>query len=653
MSEPPRGLDAIADPRALLTGLFELAPVAFQVYRADGHCLLVNDAFRRLFGSEPPPEYNLFHDDILARQGFLDLVRRAFAGETVQLPPHWYDPRELEQLEVREGRRVAISVTLFPLRGASGAVEHVALCFQDVTAELERAEERDRLQRALDALQRSEEEVSSTINSIGDAVIATDATGRIARMNRIAEQLTGWPAAEALHRPLVEVFRIVSEATRAPMDNPVERVLREDRVVGLANHTLLIARDGTERAIADSGAPIRRSDGQIGGVVLVFRDHTAERAAARALLESEARKAAIMEAALDAIVVMDHDGKIVEFNPAAEMLFGYRRDEAVGRPVAETLVPPGRRTAHSNGLARYLSSSVARVLGARIELPAIRRDGTEFPAEIALLRIGAPGKPMFVGYIRDTTERRHAAEAEALRRANEAAEAAYLELEAFSYSVAQDLRSPLRTMIGFGDALIEDQARLDDTGRDHLQRIVAGARRMGEVVDGLLALARLAKVEVQHESFDLAALARSLMPLYLDPARHAVWNIAPALPVRGDRRLVRTLLEHLLSNAWKFTRTRGVASIELGCSDREDGVYYVRDNGIGFDRARAQALFAPFQRHHVEVEYAGAGLGLATAQRIVHRHGGRIWAEASVDAGATFYFTLASAPPPPPDRPAP
>src|SRR5262245_41048425 len=124
------GLDSIADPRALLTGLFELAPVAFQVYRADGHCLLVNDAFRQLFGSEPPPEYNLFKDDILERQGFLQLVHRAFAGETVQVPPHWYDPRELEQLEVLVGRRVGISVTLFPLRDADGTVAHVALCFE-------------------------------------------------------------------------------------------------------------------------------------------------------------------------------------------------------------------------------------------------------------------------------------------------------------------------------------------------------------------------------------------------------------------------------------------------------------------------------------------------------------------------------------------
>jgi PAS domain S-box-containing protein len=505
-----RGLDSIADPRALLLGLFELAPVAFQVYRADGHCLLVNDAFRQLFGSEPPPEYNLFEDDVLARQGLQDLVRRAFAGETVQVPPHWYDPRELEQLEVRVGRRVGISVTLFPLRDAEGAVAHVALCFKDVTAELERQRERDQLQVALEALQRS-----------------------------------------------------------------------------------------------------------------------------------DARKAAIMEAALDAIVVMDHEGKIADFNPAAEQLFGYRRDEALGRSLGDTIVPPRLREAHRRGLARYLESSIARVLGMPIELPAIRRDGSEFPAEIAVLRIGAPGKPMFVGYIRDSTVRHRAAEAEALRRVNEAAEAAYLELEAFSYSVAQDLRSPLRTMSDFGTALLEDHvAQLDEVGCDYVRRIVAGSRRMSEVVDGLLTLARLAKAEIQYDSFDLAALARSLIPLYSDPVREAVWNIEQTLPVRGDRRLLRALLEHLLSNAWKFTRTRRVAEIELGRLDRGQGTFYVRDNGIGFDGTRAQALFAPFQRHHVEPEYAGAGLGLATAQRIVHRHGGRIWAEAEVDRGATFYFTL-------------
>src|SRR5690349_14446516 len=131
-----RGLDSIADPRSLLEGIFEHSPIAYQVYKADGHSLLVHQAFRELFLSEPPPEYNVLHDDVLERQGFLQLVHRAFAGETILVPPHWYDPRELRQLEVHEGRRVGIEVKLFPLRDRDGAIRHIAVCAKDVTAEL-------------------------------------------------------------------------------------------------------------------------------------------------------------------------------------------------------------------------------------------------------------------------------------------------------------------------------------------------------------------------------------------------------------------------------------------------------------------------------------------------------------------------------------
>jgi signal transduction histidine kinase/CheY-like chemotaxis protein len=158
----PGGLDAIADPRALLEGLFEHSPVAFQVYKQDGHCLLVNQAFRDLFQSEPPPEYNVLEDDLLERQGFLDLVRRAFAGETVVVPAHWYDPRELRQLEVREGRRVGIQATLFPLRDRDGEIRHIAFCVKDVTAELE-------LRATAEALHKSEEQLrqSQKLEAVG------------------------------------------------------------------------------------------------------------------------------------------------------------------------------------------------------------------------------------------------------------------------------------------------------------------------------------------------------------------------------------------------------------------------------------------------------------------------------------------------------
>jgi PAS domain S-box-containing protein len=271
-----RGLpESVEDQRRLFSVFFEHAPTAFQIFRADGRSVLVNQAFRDLFGSEPPPEYNVLQDDIAQRQGFLALIQRAFAGEVVHVPAQWYDPRDLRDITVHEGRRVAIELTLFPLRDACGVVRHVAHCCKDVTAEQTLA-----LERA---------EIDATLNSIGDAVIATDDTGRVVRMNPVAERLTGWSLPQARGTPLADVFRIFNEETRVPVESPADRVLREGSVVGLANHTILVARDGAQYPIADSGAPIRDASGVVRGVVLVFHDKTEDAKAERALRASEER----------------------------------------------------------------------------------------------------------------------------------------------------------------------------------------------------------------------------------------------------------------------------------------------------------------------------------------------------------------------------
>jgi PAS domain S-box-containing protein len=268
-------LDSMDDPRGLLSAFFENAPAAFQIFGADGRSLLVNQAFRDLFGSEPPPDYNVLLDDIARRQGFLALIHRAFAGEAVRIPVQWYDPRDLREVKVNEGRRVAIEILLFPLADADGQIRHVAHCCKDVTAE-----------QAL-AIERAE--VHATLNSIGDAVIATDSAGRVVRMNPVAERLTGWSLAEAKGMALADVFRIFHEVTRVTVESPADRVLREGLVVGLANHTVLVARDGSEYPISDSGAPIRDAAGAVQGVVLVFHDKTEDAKAERALRASEER----------------------------------------------------------------------------------------------------------------------------------------------------------------------------------------------------------------------------------------------------------------------------------------------------------------------------------------------------------------------------
>jgi signal transduction histidine kinase len=231
-----------------------------------------------------------------------------------------------------------------------------------------------------------------------------------------------------------------------------------------------------------------------------------------------------------------------------------------------------------------------------------------------------------------------------LQHAKAAADAANRELEAFSYSVSHDLRAPLRGLVGFSQALLDDYAdRLEPEGKDYLQRIRAAAQRMGRLVDDLLELSRVTRNEMRPEDVDLSQIARVILTRLeeVDAGREVSVIIPEKLTAQGDARLLQIALDNLLANAWKFTRKRQNARIELGCTREEAGpVYFVRDNGAGFDMAYAGKLFAPFQRLHDEHDFEGTGIGLATVQRIIRRHGGRVWAESSVGIGTSVYFTL-------------
>ncbi len=225
---------------------------------------------------------------------------------------------------------------------------------------------------AEEQLREQREWLRVTFASIGDAVITTDTIGRVTFLNSVAEELTGWDQNSAKGQLLETVFSIVHEQTRQSVENPVAKVLREGRAVGLANHTVLLARDGTEKPIDDSAAPIKTEDGTILGVVLIFRDFTQQRLAERELRESEARKSAILATAIDCIITSDQHGIIQEFNPAAERTFGYTRAEAVGRDMADLIVAPALRERHRKGMAHYLATGHGPILDRRIEMPALR-----------------------------------------------------------------------------------------------------------------------------------------------------------------------------------------------------------------------------------------------------------------------------------------
>src|SRR4029077_10960066 len=248
----------------------------------------------------------------------------------------------------------------------------------------------------------------------------------------------------------------------------------------------------------------------------------------------------------------------------------------------------------------------------------------------------------FAKVTRDLTERKRTDEL--LRRHTVQLEVSNAELDAFAYSVSHDLRAPLRSIDGFSQALLEDYAaQLDDAGRDSLQRVRVATQRMATLIDDLLNLARITRSEMVIGSVDVSELARELAAELAasDPGRTVDLVIAPGLEARADRGLLRVVLQNLIGNAWKFTGKRDGARIEVGVvSTNGERAYFVRDNGAGFDMAFASKLFGAFQRLHRATEFPGTGVGLATVQRIIHRHGGRVWAESVVDRGATFYFTL-------------
>lgn len=357
----------------------------------------------------------------------------------------------------------------------------------------------------------------------------------------------------------------------------------------------------------------------------------------------------VLQSAFDGVVIIDHDDRIIEINPAAERMFGYARDDIVGRTLVETIVPPSLRDAHLQGLNAYTRTGRGRLGGRSIETEAMRHDGTTFPVEIGITRIGSSEPPRFSGFIRDVSERRNRQEellrlnAELERRVAERTR----ELEAFAYSVSHDLRGPLRAVDGFS-AELERQyhAELGESGRHFVDRIRAGTHRMGQLIEDLLGLSRVVQSEMEASEVDLSALAHTVLDHLraADPGRDVDARIAATAPVTGDPRLLRVLLENLLGNAWKFSSKAGHAVIEFGCVT-EDGrkLYFVRDNGAGFDPAYADKLFVPFQRLHTDREFPGTGIGLATVQRVVHRHGGRIWAESGEGKGATFWFTVGDA----------
>jgi PAS domain S-box-containing protein len=366
------------------------------------------------------------------------------------------------------------------------------------------------------------------------------------------------------------------------------------------------------------------------------------------LRESEEKFRAVAETAIDAVVSCDQRGRLIFFNRSAERVFGYRAPEVLGKPLS-LLVPECSHSMSPKGFVRQLETGESGLIGKTVEMAGRRKQGAEFPLELSLSTWKAGHERFFTAFIRDITKRKLGEERirqlnEDLKAQTTRLEAANKELEAFSYSVSHDLRAPLRGIDGFSKILAEEYAsRLDPEGQRILRSIRSNTRQMGKLIDDLLAFSRLTRGEFEKSPIDMAVLAQSVVDDLMKEQNGRLVQVVihPLVPAAGNSSLILQVFVNLISNAFKFTRNRPHPRVEIGCAIGEkENIYYVRDNGVGFDMDYADKLFGVFQRLHSAAEFEGTGVGLAIVKRIVTRHGGRVWADSKVNEEATFYFTL-------------
>jgi PAS domain S-box-containing protein len=526
---------------------------------------------------------------------------------------------------------------------------------------------RDLAERRAGELQERREWLRVTLSSIGDGVIATDDEGRTKFMNPVAEKLTGWTQSEAADRPLAEIFRIVREGTSIELPTPAAQVLREGRVVSLSRQACLIDREGEPRPIDESAAPIRDRTGKVIGVVLVFHDVaerrrietelqkelSERRIAQEALRESEERFRLLVENAQDiAIFMTDREGLISSWNTGAQRILGLSESEVIGKPTSILFTPEDR----SLGIPAQEIQTATHTGHASDERWHLRKDGSRFWATGYLIALrDARGELRgFAKIMRDITARKHAEEEiqqlnreleQRVQQRTAALEESNEQMEAFTYTVAHDLRAPLRAMRGFSQVLLEDFGeRLDDTGTDYLQRIVSSAQRMDSLIQDLLAYSRLSRVELVAEPVDLRMLAATVLHYFSEEIREkqAKVTVARDLPcVLGHETTLSQVLGNLLTNALKFVRPGVVPEIQIYTTQRGDRVrLWVEDNGIGIADEHRERIFGIFERLHENSAYPGTGIGLAIVRKGAERMGGTAGVESVAGKGSRFWIEV-------------
>jgi PAS domain S-box-containing protein len=523
----------------------------------------------------------------------------------------------------------------------------------DISFALDSMEAEQERTHAEEALRFSEERYRLISENAGDVIWIVDiATETFIYVSPSVEKLRGFTPEEALGQSIKEVltpdsYRVISTHLPARL---AAFASGDDSVRVMTHLVDQACKDGSLVHTEVVTTLLGDESGTITQMLGVSRDITERLRAEQALRESEAKFAAFMKYLPGYAYIKDAQGRHLYANAPLRRSWGTRGEEWFGKTFNEIM--PGETDFHiRENDERVVTMRRPIVAEEPVAQPGGERTylSSKFPIELK------DGSLLLGGITIDITDRKRAEEQ--IRRLNKELEqrvadrtaqltAANKELEAFAYTVSHDLRAPLRSIDGFSHALLEDYGKkLDEQGKQYLARVRAAAQRMGLLIDDLLTLSRVSRTEMQFTSVNLSALAKAIETELREgePGREVEFLVAPDMVVTADAHLMQIVLTNLLGNAWKYTGKHPRACIEVGQSGESSSpVYFVRDDGAGFEPAFAGRMFTAFQRLHSQSEFEGTGIGLAIVQRLIHRHGGEVWAEGAVERGATFFFTLPS-----------